>query len=197
MQQVKFLDLTVYCGAPDDIQDVRWVYIYTYVSEEEFPCDRLSLELAEEHISQAWSRIIVPHWIVSQIQESSVCMLWCSERLQADISHVLRDLPLPCLSLAFEQDEGNILWHYWADKYRVPEMLANALPHLRYLELFIRDGPLDHTCWQIKRPQTDDGLGRAAAERIPNSKMERLRERLHAMDYDSLFQLKPEDVNVD
>lgn len=95
----------------------------------------------------------------------------------------------------------------------VHHILAKSLPHVRYFaisvgahfEYRIPDPTVDEssedietewrderTWWRVRR----DG-GEAVPELIPRWKGERLRDRLHSMDYKSLWNLKPDDVELD
>ena len=91
----------------------------------------------------------------------------------------------------------------------VHNVLAKALPHVRYLavsvgshfESRIPDPAIDQaetewrderTWWRVCR----DGA-EAVPEPIPRWKGERLKERLHSMNYKSLWNLKPDDVEID
>lgn len=93
----------------------------------------------------------------------------------------------------------------------IQDVLANFLPHLRYLAVtartnVLRDDPDGYwleipmpieqsTWWRIHRHGGgSDGMEMAMAERIPEWKGENLRDRIRGMDYSTLMNLKPDEM---
>lgn len=137
--------------------------------------------------------------------------------LQNNVPRLLAQLTAPCLIVSFEPSVTPLTEQHiedlLPDSLDTFNTLSNSLPTLKFFALSIhctvRACTLEpsrelgqrrnqRTWWKIHRREPGaEGEATVRRELIPWEKGERLRDRLHAMDYASLSKLKPEEIEVE